>query len=114
MTGLRAGRWKRPYLKKNAKPTLTLRVSQRGFKRRLVDVRCSARSGLRFSAGIAMCATRIDWCVGNYWHFLGLKPGATKAEIKSAYHRLANLLHRDHGSTDEDMQRLKGNQSKNV
>jgi curved DNA-binding protein CbpA len=41
-----------------------------------------------------------------YWHFLGLKPGASKAEIKSAYHRLAKLLHRDHGGTDEDMQRL--------
>jgi hypothetical protein len=46
--------------------------------------------------------TEIAW----YWHFLGLKPGATKAEIKSAYHRLAKLLHRDHGGTDEDMQRL--------
>jgi hypothetical protein len=44
----------------------------------------------------------VEW----YWHFLGLKPGATKAEIKSAYHRLAKLLHRDHGGTDEDMQRL--------
>src|SRR6516225_4212855 len=41
-----------------------------------------------------------------YWHFLGLKPGASKAEIKGAYHRLAKLLHRDHGGTDEDMQRL--------
>jgi predicted flap endonuclease-1-like 5' DNA nuclease len=46
--------------------------------------------------------TEIAW----YWHFLGLKPGATRAEIKSAYHRLAKLLHRDHGGTDEDMQRL--------
>jgi hypothetical protein len=46
--------------------------------------------------------TEIAW----YWHFLGLKPGATKAEITSAYHRLAKLLHRDHGGTDEDMQRL--------
>jgi hypothetical protein len=42
--------------------------------------------------------TEIAW----YWHFLGLKPGANKAEIKSAYHRLAKLLHRDHGGTDED------------
>jgi hypothetical protein len=44
----------------------------------------------------------VEW----YWHFLGLKPGGTKAEIKSAYHRLAKLLNRDHGGTDEDMQRL--------
>jgi hypothetical protein len=41
-----------------------------------------------------------------WWHFLGLKPDASKVEIKSAYHRLAKLLHRDHGGTDEDMQRL--------
>jgi hypothetical protein len=41
-----------------------------------------------------------------WWHFLGLKPGASKAEIKAAYHRLAKLLHRDHGGTDEDMVRL--------
>jgi hypothetical protein len=41
-----------------------------------------------------------------WWRFLGLKPGASKAEIKAAYHRLAKLLHRDHGGTDEDMVRL--------
>jgi hypothetical protein len=46
--------------------------------------------------------TEIAW----WWHFLGLQPGATKTEIKAAYHRLAKLLHRDHGGTDEDMVRL--------
>jgi curved DNA-binding protein CbpA len=46
--------------------------------------------------------TEIAW----YWHFLGLQPGASKADIKSAYHRLAKLLHRDHGGIDQDMQRL--------
>jgi hypothetical protein len=43
-----------------------------------------------------------DW----YWHFLGLAPGASKADIKRGYHRLAKLLHRDRGGTDEDMRRL--------
>jgi hypothetical protein len=43
-----------------------------------------------------------DW----YWHFLGLKPGASHDEIEHAHRRLAKLLHPDHGGTNEDMQRL--------
>jgi DnaJ domain len=41
-----------------------------------------------------------------YWHFLGLEPWASEGEIRSAYRRLAKLLHGDHGGTDADMQRL--------
>ena len=42
----------------------------------------------------------------QYWHFLGLKPGASAAEISAARNRLAKLYHPDRGGTAEDMARL--------
>jgi len=42
----------------------------------------------------------------KYWHFLGLEPGASEAEIMAARNRLAKLFHPDKGGTDEDMKRL--------
>jgi hypothetical protein len=42
----------------------------------------------------------------EYWHFLGLKPGASAAEISAARNRLSKLFHPDRGGTAEDMARL--------
>jgi curved DNA-binding protein CbpA len=42
----------------------------------------------------------------QYWHFLGVIPGASPAEISAARNRLARMLHPDRGGTVEDMQRL--------
>jgi DnaJ-class molecular chaperone len=42
----------------------------------------------------------------RYWHFLGLKPSASAAEISAARNRLARMFHPDRGGTVEDMQRL--------
>jgi len=42
----------------------------------------------------------------RYWHFLGLKAGASAAEITAEYRRLAKMFHPDRRGTKEDMQRL--------
>jgi hypothetical protein len=42
----------------------------------------------------------------RYWHFLGLKPGASAGEITAAHRRMAKMFHPDRGGTTEDMQRL--------
>jgi curved DNA-binding protein CbpA len=43
----------------------------------------------------------------QYWYFLGLKAGASAAEITAARNRMAKLFHPDRGGSKEDMRRLR-------
>jgi hypothetical protein len=64
------------------------------------DLRGGHEDGGRAQGGAPPSRGTADVTVEEAYAILGLQPGADKAAIKAAHHRLMKQLHPDHGGTD--------------